>query len=327
MALTLSKSDKEKLEIYPLLPKLIEIINKSEQNSCNLQHASNLLKKIRSTKEKEKISALSAILPIYIEYHTNQVNIVNFSKDCWDKKDLSQQYKNNLGCRVDLLENYYKDFEKLQLHKHFPSQGKFRSTILEEFMYYVFKDFVKTIKSIYNDKFGSEGVIFNGGSKSYTNMYIAPTDIEDFIKHPQMGINDKDQDYAIYRTIKINIEGDKEQKEANIPILAIENKTYLDKTMLEGAIATADKVKTGNPYALYLVVTETYDVDLNVDPIYSRIDQIYVLRKCKREKNNLSPAKIDKELVVRMFEKVSNHMRRPWSKIKERLEVNGEIIF
>jgi hypothetical protein len=43
--------------------------------------------------------------------------------------------------------------------------------------------------------------------------------------------------------------------------------------MLEGSIATAEKIKYGNPYSLFFVVTERYAVDLSIDPVYSKIDQ------------------------------------------------------
>ena len=77
----------------------------------------------------------------------------------------------------------------------------------------------------------------------------------------------KDQDFAIYREFDLKI-NDKIHN-IRIPIVAIENKTYIDKTMLEGIIATAEKVKNGNPYSRFVVVSENYDVDLSVDPSYS----------------------------------------------------------
>lgn len=314
MAVRYTQSDQAKSELFPQLECLINIINKGEANSTNFQHASNLLTKIRKTTECNKVKALAQILPKYIEYHEGQMALTNYTELVLRK-------------RVELLEKYYACFDELKMDDYFSSQGKFRSTILEEFMCYMFLDYVKNIKERYNDPFGSHGVLYNGASKSYTNMYIAPTDIEDFIRTPQMGVNEKDQDYAIFRKIKISIEGAVKPQCANIPILAIENKTFLDKTMLDGAIATADKVKAGNPYALYLVVTETYDVNLDVDPVYSRIDQIYVLRKCKRDRNNHTPAPIDPDIVIRMFNKVKQHLERPWSKIQQRLEAKGEIMF
>ena len=314
MAVRYSSSDRTKEDVFPQLETLINIINESEANSSNFQHASNLLAKIRKTTDDAKKRALAQMLPIYIEYHNAQRSITGYSDE-----DIRQ--------RVRLLEQYYARFEELEMDNFFSSQGKFRSTILEEFMCYLFMDYVKEVKVRYNDPLGNQGVLYNGASKSYTNMYIAPTDIEGFIRTPQMGINEKDQDYAIFRKIRISIEGIEGSQCANIPILAIENKTFLDKTMLDGAIATADKVKSGNPYAIYLVVTETYDVDLDVDPIYSRIDQIYVLRKCRRDRNNHTPAPIDEDTVIRMFNKVKQHIERPWSRIQQRLEERGEIMY
>ena len=314
MAVKYSSSDRKKAGAYPLLERLVQIINEGEKNSSNLQHAFNLLTKIRKTNDAAKVQALAQLLPIYVGYYEAQSSTTGYTEDI-------------LRRRVYLLESYYDSFHRLGMDEYFSSQGKFRSTILEEFMCHLFFDYVKEIKSRYNDPLGEQGVLYNGASKSYTNMYIAPTDIEDFIKTPQMGVNEKEQDYAIFRKIKISIEGAAQQQCANIPILAIENKTFLDKTMLDGAIATADKVKSGNPYALYLVVTETYDVNLDVAPVYSRIDQIYVLRKCKRDRNNHSPAPIDSDTVIRMFEKVKQHLERPWSKIQQRLEEKGEIMY
>ena len=101
------------------------------------------------------------------------------------------------------------------------------------------------------------------------------------MKEPNVEINVKDQDFAIYRKVELSIDG--KGKEIKVPIVAVENKTYLDKTMLEGVIATAEKLKSWNPYTRFVVVSENYDVDLKVDPVYSRIDQIYVLRKSKRK--------------------------------------------
>jgi hypothetical protein len=94
--------------------------------------------------------------------------------------------------------------------------------------------------------------------------------------------------------------------------------------MLEGSIATADKIKNGNPYCLFLVVTETYDVSYEVDPAYSRIDQIYVLRKSKRrsDENHL----IDYNVVQDLFNFVKAHLLRDWSSIEKKLKQEGKIL-
>ena len=120
------------------------------------------------------------------------------------------------------------------------------------------------------------------------NLFITGGSFSSFVETPLMNINSKDQDFAIYRKVKISLD-DNNTKTVNIPCVAIESKTYIDKTMLDTIIATADKLKGGNPYTKFVAVSETYDVDLKVDPAYSRIDQIYVLRKCKPDTNPLPP--------------------------------------
>ena len=96
--------------------------------------------------------------------------------------------------------------------------------------------------------------------------------------------------------------------------------------MLEGAIATAEKIKMGAPYAVYVVATETYAVKYEVDPVYSRIDQIFVLRKCKHDKNNRLPKPIDVGVVQSMFWYIIERLQRPWAEIEKKLTTFGTII-
>lgn len=105
----------------------------------------------------------------------------------------------------------------------------------------------------------------------------------------------------------------------------MECKTYLDKTMLEGSIATAEKIKMGNPYCLFFIVTETYDVDYEVDPSYSRIDAIFVLRKQKRTRNG-SVNPIRYEVVYDLYECTRKHIESDWSNIEENIQKYGRVI-
>ena len=93
--------------------------------------------------------------------------------------------------------------------------------------------------------------------------------------------------------------------------------------MLEGIISTAEKIKTGNPYSMFIAVTENYDVDLKVDPAYSRIDQIYVLRKSKRKEQWKD---IDADVVIRLFKEVKEHIERPWSDVEQKMRTEGIIL-
>ena len=165
---------------------------------------------------------------------------------------------------------------------------------------------------------GEDKKIFIGGITAYSNLYFAPKNVHEFIKSPNMKINEKDQDFAIYRPVSVRTE--EEEREINVPVVSIECKTYIDKTMLEGSIATAEKIKNGNPYCLYLVATERYAVSYDVDPAYSRIDQIYVFRKC------YSDNPIDYHVVNAFFNHVKLHLKRDWSNIEKKLTNEGKIL-
>ena len=105
-------------------------------------------------------------------------------------------------------------------------------------------------------------------------------------------------------------------------IVSIENKTYLDKTMLEGSIATASKIKSGNPYCLFFIVCETYEVGKQVDPQYTDIDQIYSLRKSDK-RGSRDP--LQAEIVLDLFNKVKNHLDSDWSNVSENIK-SGKIL-
>ena len=224
-----------------------------------------------------------------------------------------------IGKRTKLLNDYY-DFININNYDNvFTSQGKFRPTILEEFMYILFQDLIVETKAKINN--GNNDLKI-GSSTAYTNLFFSGSNFENFVISPSIGINQKDQDFAIYRPIDITI-GASNSIKTNLPIVAIENKTYIDKTMLEGSIATADKIKSGNPYSLYFIVTENYDVDLKIDPAYSKINQIYVLRKSKR-KGILQP--IFSDVLIDLVNFVKNHLTRNWSDVAKKMSDSGKII-
>jgi len=242
-------------------------------------------------------------------------------------KKWKETNENLIGHSNDIIKNRVKklnDYKEKVENVEFSAQSKFHSSVIEEFLYYLFRDLlVELNKKAEKDNDGrSKQKIFLGGIRAYSNLYFAPASLIDFIKTPNMKINVKDQDFAIYRTILIKADG--EQKLINVPVVSIECKTYIDKTMLEGSIATAEKIKNGNPYCLFLVVTEWYDVSYEVDPAYSRIDQIYVLRKEKRRSNKKKP--IDFVVVKDLFRFVKYHLERDWSSIEQKLTEEGKIL-
>lgn len=285
---------------------VISYIDTKRKEFPQLCHANNIFVKWSDRKiSKKQTDALVEIVQEYYKYLHGNLELIGFS-DAAIKK------------RVALLNAYYNFYYENDYDNVFSSQGKFRSTILEEFLYILFKDYIEHIKKEYKDE---ENVINSGAAKAYTNLYFTSTSFGNFVKEPTIEINVKDQDFAIFRDFDLNINNKK--RHLRIPIVAVEGKTYIDKTMLEGIIATAEKIKNGNPYARFIAVSENYDVDLSVDPAYSRIDQIYVLRKCKRKE---AWADIDAAVVIKFFKEVKEHIERPWSDVEHKMRNDGVII-
>ena len=288
------------------IEKILAFLEDNTKRHHQLSHAANLLVKWGKGRMTDRqTNALFDILTKYYNYLSYNLTHNGFSEEI-------------VKSRVAALNRYYNFYYENEYDNVFSSQGKLRPTILEEFMYLLFKDYVASLKEKYDDV---DDVIGSGSAKAYTNLYFTSNSIKDFIKAPSIEINVKDQDFAIYRNFKLKINN--KEKDIRIPIVAVECKTYIDKTMLEGIMSTAEKIKTGNPYSLFVAVAENYDVDLGVDPAYSRIDQIYVLRKCKRKE---AWANIDADVVWRVFSEVKEHIERPWSDVEYKMRNEGVII-
>lgn len=272
-----------------------------EQRS--LPHARNLLGKHDKGQDGD---VLDVIAPEYAKYLKTNLSISGF-----DQKSVEK--------RVAALNGYYDYLHVNGYDNAFKSQSKFRPTILEEFMSLLFGDVIAD----YREKAGVEDDALSFGSvKAHANLYFYGSDFVRFVQQPTIGINQKDQDFAVYRKAALSIDSQRPIRVC-LPVIAVENKTYIDKTMFEGSVATAEKIKAGNPYCLFYIVTEWYDVSFDVDPVYSRIDQIYVLRKSKR-KGEWTP--IDAGVVCRLVEDVIAHFGRPWSEIERKLSDTGVLI-
>jgi hypothetical protein len=281
-----------------------------------LVHATNMLTKLQKKDEKKANKAKGLVDDIIEKYKTyldEQLNLDGF------KDKVVEERVRLLNDYYDFLDSY-NESKKGALWKEFNAQSKFRSSILEEFLVLLFKSIQKEHKDL---------EIKLGGAKSYSNLYFYGENFEQFMQKPSIKVNVKDQDFAIYREVTINIDEEEEsQEKICIPVVALECKTYIDKTMFEGAVATADKIKIGNPCTMFAVVTEEYDIEQSVNPAYSRIDQIYVLRKSSRSKNKKSKNTIPvySDVVKKLVNDVREHINRPWVDIKRKLKNDGILI-
>lgn len=276
------------------------------KNFPGLIHASNYITKNKSRLKVKQRQVLDELVKVYYEYLNRNLNIMGYKES-----DVRE--------RVKELNKYYDYIHNNEYDNFFPSQSKFRSTILEEFCYLLFKDVVRT-----KNQELTPHKIESGSAKAYTNLYFSAANLDEFVKAPEIGVNEKDQDFAIYKTLNLKI-AEKEQC-IKLPVIAVECKTYIDKTMLEGSIATAEKIKSGNPYSLFFIVTEAYDVSLDVDPAYSRIDQIYVLRKCTQKSLSAEWRALDENVVVDFVKEVEHHLSREWSNVEYKMINDGKII-
>ena len=119
--------------------------------------------------------------------------------------------------------------------------------------------------------------------------------------------------------VKLRLWGDAETHKFDIPAVAIECKTYLDKTMLEGSSRAAEELKARNPNALYIVVMEWIKLSEAVNLRKYKVDQIYVLRKQKntdrefRYEEDYVKNAIDPDVVWHLFNTVRTHLTEDWT--------------
>jgi len=214
--------------------------------------------------------------------------------------------------RVRLF-NEYKDFIDGQVYaEHFDSRSNLHSSVLEEFMYYLFRDLAQSYST----------TALVGKAHSFKDLFFMPSSFSDMVSKPNMRIERKDHDFVIGARIKTTSKVDgsssTEDHDFDVAAVAVECKTYLDKTMLEASSTAADQLKTRNPNAVYLVVMEYIKLTENVNLKKSKVDQIYVLRKQKntdrefRYDDSFVKNPVYDDVVIHLFNFVRQHLTQPW---------------
>ncbi len=177
--------------------------------------------------------------------------------------------------RVRLLNDYKEFLDQQHYAEKFDSRSNLHSSVLEEFMYYLFRDIVRGIST----------TALIGKSHSFKDVFFRAPSYKEMVKTPHALVEIKDHDFAIGASVKATMkcEGSVTAEEHNwdIPAVAIECKTYLDKTMLQDVSTAAEQLKQKNPNAMYIVVAEWLKLTESVNLKKYKIDQIYVLRKQK----------------------------------------------
>jgi len=207
----------------------------------------------------------------------------------------------------------YKDFIDQQKYaEKFDSRSNLHSTVLEEFVFYLFRDLVQS--------FAAEALI--GKAHTFKDIFFLPPNYQAMLSSPHARIEKKDHDFAIgvSVTAKMKCEGQENEEihEFQIPAIAIECKTYLDKTMLEGSSTAAEQLKVRNPNALYLVVSEWLKLTENINLRKFKVDQVYVLRKQKntdrefRYRPDYQKNPVYQDVVTHLFNTVRTHLIANW---------------
>jgi len=183
--------------------------------------------------------------------------------------------------------------------------------------------------------FGESAVI--GKSHAFKDIFFVAPNYSQLLQSPHGKIEKKDHDFVIGVTVKASLETTQPgitETEANpthqtpesarvsvpeihffdIPVIAIECKTYLDKTMLEGSFRAAEELNARNPNGLYIVVMEWIKLSEDVNLRKYKVDQIYVFRKQKNTDREYRYAEeyiknpIDVDAVWHLFCTVRSHL-------------------
>ena len=188
---------------------------------------------------------------------------------------LSGNDRDTVFKRTALLNNYKDFIDQQHFAELFDSRSNLHSSVLEEFLVYLFKDGIPH----------SELKPVVGKGATFKSFFLAPKSFEDLLGKPAVLVEHKDHDFVIGTRLFATFQNQKEEQiageELQIPAIAIECKTYLDKTMLEGASIAAEELKRINPGARYYIVAEWLKLTDAINLRKYRIDQIYVLRKQK----------------------------------------------
>jgi len=216
---------------------------------------------------------------------------------------LNSESEEELSAKVALL-NGYSDYIH-SVSEHFKFQDKLGSSLIEEFLFLLFKD-IPLLKADLDS-----GLLFMGQADAYLNLSFAPRNLNDFITNPGVYINRKNQDFTISKKVNCVFKTNENEKKVDliVPAVTIESKSYIPKTMFDQAAYEAQRLKEGNPFALCLIVAEQNALSNDVNLKNTKIDEVFILRKQKRSKIRKP---IDSVVVRELYTFVKNYLNTDW---------------
>jgi hypothetical protein len=181
-------------------------------------------------------------------------------------------------------------------------------------MFYLFKDLVGSI----------DQHALLGKSHTFKDIFFTGDGFQNMVRKPRILVEKKDHDFAIGLKIIARLEPRGAEAEIvdewDIPLVTIECKTYLDKTMLQDASSAAGVVKLRSPNGLCIVVAEWLKLTEAVNLHKFNLDQIFVLRKQRNTDREFRYRKgyvknpIYPDVVMELYSLVRTHLTSDWSK-------------
>ena len=274
-----------------------------------LVHGNNLAQKeahLSKYRDAEARQFLSEIRPYYNTWQQANLELSG------PMAVSTEQDQFILAQRVHLLNEYKNFLDQQKYAEKFDSRSNLHSSVLEEFMFYLFRDLVAGL---------SQHALL-GKSHTFKDLFFKADSYREMLAGPRIMVEKKDHDFAIgiKVTARFQCFGQElvQSDTWDLPAVAIECKTYLDKTMLQDASTAAAQLKHRNPNALYIVVAEWLKLTEAVNLRKFKIDQIYVLRKQKntdREYRYLARYQknpIYADVVTHLFETVRIFLTESW---------------
>lgn len=280
----------------------IQEIDKINQ-SRNLPHASNLLRKLSLSDSKKEswFNAFEIIIPNYLLFHSTKI----------ENSGSSPSPYFNL---VSSVNRYLKVLRSPDCNV-FSHQSDFSSSVIPEFFYVLFHSLVEKLNLKYEVSAQRDLVIecmFDG--------------FEDGRLIPKK----KRIDVSIYIPAKFELNSTK-YDDFCIPLIAMEIKTNMDKNMISGIEHAVESLKRTFPQCLYFAICEFADFAVEKQNYATTlIDEIVILRKQKRSKirKGQPVQKIDYELIDYLSNLVIKHLRfttNPIVSLKDRMN-KGRLI-
>lgn len=195
------------------------------------------------------------------------------NKKIEDLTKLLNDYKNEV--EVELILKKATPF--LQRQK---GQLKLDNSIMEEFLIHLIdKDIIKNLPDFSLDI---------GPQTAFMSLSFMPQKIESLNGKPNVVIKEKDQDFALGKTIHYKFSSDENFEDIKtykgkfcLAVLAAECKINFDKTMFQECAGTAARLKQGCPVSRYYSLVEFLDMQAE-DCRLTEIDNVFLLRKAKR---------------------------------------------